>query len=246
MATCTAASAVRCSTRRWTGRGLGAPAQIRAEEMDRRARSSASSRSSSASSTRAFPRRPAPPLPEGASPWCRWRRRSALVSLIRRFRPHVITTYDERAAIRTRPHQDTTFSVHAFDAAGTDRVPRPRRAWQPRSSTTTSASPRRARRRCTRRSSRPVRSRPYTEWLANWDPAQRHLPPASRRGCPAPVLPGPRRRADRARDADRPGGALVRLPAGEPSSAVADEDDRGASLVDSPGPEGRSVRGHPQ
>src|SRR5215813_5683385 len=78
---------------------------------------------------------PPPPLPEGcfglqpvevaAAP---------LVKLMREFRPHVVTTYDEEGGY---PHPDHIMchrvSVEAFDAAGDpDRYPELGEPWQPR------------------------------------------------------------------------------------------------------------------
>lgn len=78
---------------------------------------------------------PLPPLPEGcfalqdvevaAEP---------LVRVMRRFRPHVVTTYDERGGY---PHPDHVMchkvSVEAFDAAGDpERYPGAGEPWQPR------------------------------------------------------------------------------------------------------------------
>ena len=77
---------------------------------------------------------PLPPLPDGcfalldvevaAEP---------LVRLVRSFRPHVLTTYDENGGY---PHPDHVMchqiSVHAFDAAGDpDRYPGAGEPWQP-------------------------------------------------------------------------------------------------------------------
>ena len=99
------------------------------------ARSSASRRSGSASSTRGCPRatrcRRCPrdasrlqPLEVAARP---------LVEMIRRFRPHVMVTYDESGGY---PHPDHIMShkvsVEAFDAAGDpDRYPGTGEPWQP-------------------------------------------------------------------------------------------------------------------
>jgi len=77
---------------------------------------------------------PLPPLPEGcfalqpldvaATP---------LVRLIREFRPHVVTTYDERGGYPHPDHVKThEVSVEAFDAAGDpDRYPGTGEPWQP-------------------------------------------------------------------------------------------------------------------
>jgi mycothiol S-conjugate amidase len=77
---------------------------------------------------------PPPPLPEG----CFARQdvdvaAEALVRVMRRFRPHVVTTYDESGGY---PHPDHVMchkiSVAAFDAAGDpDRYPQAGPPWQP-------------------------------------------------------------------------------------------------------------------
>ena len=77
---------------------------------------------------------PPPPLPED----CFARQdvdvaAEALVRVIRRFRPHVVTTYDENGGY---PHPDHVMchkiSVAAFDAAGDpDRYPQAGPPWQP-------------------------------------------------------------------------------------------------------------------
>jgi mycothiol S-conjugate amidase len=59
--------------------------------------------------------------------------RAPLVRLVREFRPHVITTYDERGGY---PHPDHVMthvvSLEAFDAAGDpDRYPGEGEPWQP-------------------------------------------------------------------------------------------------------------------
>jgi mycothiol S-conjugate amidase len=76
----------------------------------------------------------APPLPEGCFAVQPLEVASEpLVRLVRRFRPHVITTYDENCGY---PHPDHImchrFSVDAFDAAGDpDRYPDAGEPWQP-------------------------------------------------------------------------------------------------------------------
>jgi len=77
---------------------------------------------------------PLPPLPEGC--FARVDAQTGaepLVRLIREFRPHVVTTYDENGGY---PHPDHimchTVSVVAFDAAGDpDRFPGTGEPWQP-------------------------------------------------------------------------------------------------------------------
>ena len=77
---------------------------------------------------------PLPPLPEGCFALQPLEVASApLVELIRRERPHVVTTYDERGGY---PHPDHVMchnvTVEAFDAAGDpDRYPGTGEPWQP-------------------------------------------------------------------------------------------------------------------
>jgi len=77
---------------------------------------------------------PAPPLPEGCFALQPVEVGAArLVEVIRRFRPHVMTTYDENGGY---PHPDHVMthnvSVAAFDAAGDpERYPEAGEPWQP-------------------------------------------------------------------------------------------------------------------
>lgn len=77
---------------------------------------------------------PRPPLPPGCFALVPLERASAaLVSLVRRFRPHVMTTYNEEGGY---PHPDHLMchrvSVAAFEAAGDpDRYPGTGDPWQP-------------------------------------------------------------------------------------------------------------------
>ena len=77
---------------------------------------------------------PKPPLPEGCFALVPLEEAAApLVRLIRRFRPHVVTTYDENGGY---PHPDHIkcheISVEAFHAAGDpERYPEAGEPWQP-------------------------------------------------------------------------------------------------------------------
>jgi mycothiol S-conjugate amidase len=77
---------------------------------------------------------PKPPLPEGCFATLAVEEAAApLVRLMRSFRPHVVTTYDERGGY---PHPDHVMchkvSVAAFEAAGdADRYPEQGEPWQP-------------------------------------------------------------------------------------------------------------------
>jgi mycothiol S-conjugate amidase len=77
---------------------------------------------------------PLPPLPEGCFALEKVEHAAEpLVRLMREFRPHAVTTYDENGGY---PHPDHIqchrISVEAFDAAGDpDRYPEAGRPWQP-------------------------------------------------------------------------------------------------------------------
>ncbi|MGN0063034.1 MAG: mycothiol conjugate amidase Mca [Nocardioides sp.] len=77
---------------------------------------------------------PKPPLPEGCFALVPVEEAAEpLVRLIRSFRPHVVTTYDERGGY---PHPDHIMchnvAVHAFEAAGDpERYPDAGEPWQP-------------------------------------------------------------------------------------------------------------------
>ncbi len=105
------------------------------------------------------------PLEEAAAP---------LVALIRRFKPHVITTYDERGGYPHPDHIKThEVSMLAFDAAGDpDRFPELGEPWQPSKLyyNMTFSLPRTT---ALHEAILATGSEsPYTEWLANWDPAR--------------------------------------------------------------------------
>ena len=118
---------------------------------------------------------PLPPLPEGCFALVPLEEAAApLVALIRRFRPQVVTTYDERGGYPHPDHIKThEISVHAFEAAGDpDRYPELGEPWQPSKlyyqmsftlpRTTALHEAMQA---------HGIES-PYTEMLATWDPAK--------------------------------------------------------------------------
>jgi mycothiol S-conjugate amidase len=77
---------------------------------------------------------PRPPLPEGCFALQPVEQAAGrLVEVIRRFRPHVMTTYDENGGYPHPDHVMThTVSVAAFDAAGDpERYPEAGEPWQP-------------------------------------------------------------------------------------------------------------------
>ena len=115
---------------------------------------------------------PLPPLPEGcfglmdpevaAEP---------LVKLIREFRPHVITTYDENGGY---PHPDHIMThkvtVAAFDAAGDpDRFPQAGDVWQPLKLYYNSGFSKDRVLALHEAMLAAGLSSPYTEWIEKWD-----------------------------------------------------------------------------
>jgi mycothiol S-conjugate amidase len=118
---------------------------------------------------------PLPPLPEGCFALVPLEEAAApLVALIRRFKPHVITTYDERGGYPHPDHIKThEISVHAFEAAGDpDRYPELGEPWQPsKLYYHMSFSLPRTKALHEAILATGVES-PYTEWLANWNPAR--------------------------------------------------------------------------
>jgi mycothiol S-conjugate amidase len=114
---------------------------------------------------------PLPPLPEGCFALEELSSTSeALVRVIREFRPHVMTTYDELGGY---PHPDHimthTVSVAAFDAAGDpDAFPHAGAPWQPLKLYYNAG---RSRERMTAIHEAMLEAHhesPYAEWLANW------------------------------------------------------------------------------
>jgi mycothiol S-conjugate amidase len=117
---------------------------------------------------------PKPPLPEGSFALVPLEVAAApLVRLMREFRPHVVTTYDERGGYPHPDHVKThEVSVHAFEAAGDpERYPELGEPWQP-SKLYFHMSFTLPRTKALHEAILATGSEsPYTEWLANWDPA---------------------------------------------------------------------------
>ena len=115
---------------------------------------------------------PKPPLPDGCFATIPVEEAAApLVRLMREFRPHVVTTYDERGGY---PHPDHVMchkiSMHAFDAAGDpDRYPGAGEPWQPLklyyNQTFTKARTTALHEGMLERGL----ESPYGEWLKNWE-----------------------------------------------------------------------------
>jgi mycothiol S-conjugate amidase len=115
---------------------------------------------------------PLPDLPEGCFALVPTEEAAApLVALIRSFRPHVITTYDEKGGYPHPDHIKThDVSVVAFDAAGDpERYPGTGDPWQP-SKLYFHMTFTRARLMAIHEAllTRGAES-PYAEWLENWD-----------------------------------------------------------------------------
>jgi len=114
---------------------------------------------------------PLPPLPEG----CFALRpvdeaAGRLVAAIRRFRPHVMTTYDEHGGYPHPDHVMThTVSVAAFDAAGDpERYPEAGEPWQPLKLYYDITFTRARVQALHEATLRAGLDSPYQEWLDNW------------------------------------------------------------------------------
>jgi len=116
---------------------------------------------------------PLPPLPEGCFALVPLEEATErMVAVIREFRPHVLTTYDEHGGY---PHPDHVrchdVSMAAFDAAGDpDRFPEAGEPWQPlKVYYSHGFSRQRLQLFHDALTARGVES-PFAEWLAKWDP----------------------------------------------------------------------------
>ncbi|WIV61102.1 mycothiol conjugate amidase Mca [Amycolatopsis nalaikhensis] len=116
---------------------------------------------------------PLPPVPEGSFAVVPLEESTeALVRVIREFRPHVITTYDENGGY---PHPDHIrtheVSMAAWDAApDPDRFPDAGEPWQPLKLYYMHGFSRARMELFDRALKEAGLESPYTEWLANWDP----------------------------------------------------------------------------
>src|SRR3712207_6507195 len=135
---------------------------------------------------------PLPPLPEGCFALVPIEEAAApLVALIRRFRPQVITTYDERGGYPHPDHIKThEVSVHAFEAAGDpDRYPELGEPWQP-SKLYYHMSFTLPRTKALHEAILATGAEsPYTEWLADWDPPRGNSPRGTHKGACAGFFP---------------------------------------------------------
>jgi mycothiol S-conjugate amidase len=116
---------------------------------------------------------PMPPLPEGCFAMLPVDTGTeALVHVMREFRPHVVTTYDENGGY---PHPDHIrcheISVAAFDAAGDpDRFPEAGEPWQPLKLYYSHGFSRSRMQAFHERLIAEGLESPYAEWLDKWDP----------------------------------------------------------------------------
>ncbi|MBW1596920.1 mycothiol conjugate amidase Mca [Streptomyces sp. JJ38] len=119
---------------------------------------------------------PLPPLPEGCFALLDVDEAAgALVKLIREFRPHVVTTYDENGGY---PHPDHIMthkiSMVAFDAAGDpNRYPEAGPAWQPLKLYYNQGFNRPRTKALHEAMLERGLESPYGEWLKRWDEIQR-------------------------------------------------------------------------
>jgi mycothiol S-conjugate amidase len=122
---------------------------------------------------------PLPPLPEGCFGLVDPEEGAApLVELIRSFRPHVITTYDERGGY---PHPDHVMthqiSVVAFEAAGdASRYPDRGEPWQPLKLYYNMGWSRARIQLLHEAMLEATGESPYAEWMKNWDDSDRPDP----------------------------------------------------------------------
>ena len=116
---------------------------------------------------------PLPPLPDGCFALGDLEEQTrALVELVRRERPHVMTTYDEKGGY---PHPDHIrcheVSIAAFEAAGDpDRFPEAGEPWQPLKLYYSHGFSRARMTTFHEALLELGQESPYAEWIAKWDP----------------------------------------------------------------------------
>ncbi|MEV6924721.1 mycothiol conjugate amidase Mca [Dactylosporangium sp. NPDC051485] len=127
---------------------------------------------------------PLPPLPEGCFGLVDPEEAAApLVELIRKFRPHVVTTYDERGGY---PHPDHVMthkiSMVAFEAAGdASRYPDRGEPWQPLKLYYNMGWSRTRIQLLHDAMIEATGESPYTEWMKSWQERQADWPDPSER-----------------------------------------------------------------
>ncbi len=191
---------------------------------------------------------PLPPLPEGCFGLVRTPTRAPipLVKIMREFRPHVVTTYDENGGY---PHPDHIMchkvSMAAFDAAGDPRAhPELGEPWQPLKLYYDIGFPKAKIIALHEGMLAAGLESPYGEWLDRWEDREDRGVPGHHAGGVRRLLPGPRRRAARPRDPGRPRRVLVPGADGGPAQGVADRGLRAGPLGGrQPGAGVRPLRG---
>ena len=145
--------------------------------------------------------------------WTRTRRSRALVKVVRQFRPHVMTTYDENGGY---PHPDHirchVVSVGAFEAAGDpEAYPEAGEPWQPLKLYYNVGFSRERILAINNAVKERTGEGPFDEWIQRFaeHPAARPGQPDHHPGPGCRILRCPGRRAEGARDPDRPGFALT-------------------------------------
>ena len=129
---------------------------------------------------------PPPPLPEGCFALEPLEVAAApLVRVVRRFRPHVMTTYDENGGY---PHPDHIMchrvSIEAFDAAGDpDRYPGHGDPWQPLKLYYDRAFSRSRVRAFHEALLAEGRESPFGEWLKDWEETREERMPTTQVDC---------------------------------------------------------------
>ena len=192
---------------------------------------------------------PKPPLPEGCFGLVPVEDGAApLVRLIRSFRPHVLTTYDENGGY---PHPDHIMchnvSMAAWAAANDpEQYPDAGEPWQPLKLYYQHGFNRPRTQALHDAMVEHGLESPWGERLKEWKPDPKHDARITTRVPCARLLRGARPGADGARHADRPRRAVLPYPARHPARGLADGGLRaGREPRRDPAPGGRPVRRDP-
>ena len=167
---------------------------------------------------------PLPPLPDGCFALTELDVAVApLIKIIREFRPHVITTYDENGGY---PHPDHIMchkiSVAAFDAAADPEVhPELGAPWQALKLYYSFAFHRDRMVALDQAMTDRGLTSPYAERLRDWPPDPEHAARVTTRVECAELLPDPRPGPAGPRDPGGPGGRVVPRPAGRARGGLA-------------------------
>ncbi len=178
---------------------------------------------------------PPPPLPDGCFALVPLEEPVAeLVKVIREFRPHVMTTYDENGGY---PHPDHIrchqVSVAAYEAAADHRLhPEAGDPWNVSKLYYNHGFLRQRMQMLQDEFAKNGQEGPFAKWLENWDPEiDVHRRAGDHPGAVLGVLPRARRRAAGARHPDRPQRILLRDPHRVAAAAVAHRGVRTGSLT---------------